>query len=113
MSTPNPTPNGSTTTPIDALNEYFATIGQGYRARAEARWEERNAIWEEKRKREGGYRIPSNCPCCGGPYNHSEAACQGDYLGNFEPEFWDEAMQEWEDLDQKDTCAEPPAGVDC
>lgn len=25
----------------------------------------------------------STCPSCGGPYDHSEAACQGDYEGNW------------------------------
>jgi hypothetical protein len=23
------------------------------------------------------------CPCCNGPYDHSEAECQGDYLSNW------------------------------
>lgn len=93
-STPNQTPNTSPNSPSgvtseEALDEYFLTVGRGYKERAIQRWE---AAQAQERV------VLNTCPCCGGPYNHSEAACQGDYLGNFEPEYWEEAWQEWEDL---------------
>lgn len=45
------------------------------------------------------------CPCCGGPYDHSEAMCQGVYEDNWEPE----------DLEPCDngTCIMANGGCDC
>lgn len=54
-----------------------------------------------------------SCPSCGGPYDHSEAACQGDYESNWTDEEGNWYGPDSEEVCENGTCSEANGGCDC